>query len=184
MISTLQKRLFPATHGVGEIAFHHLDLLDLKATSASAHKFLTEHDRLDIIVANAGTAFDPINELSVDGYDRTFHTNHLGHFAFVTILLPLLEKTAQLNGGDARVVVTSSMAYQFVGSEGIDFDTITTMREGDGQSVLDMKAAGKRYGRSKMANILFAQELDRRLKGRGVEGVRVNACHPGMSSYA
>lgn len=147
-------------------------------------KFLAEHDRLDIIIANAGSAFEPIDELSVDGYDRTFHTNHLGHFAFVTGLLPLLEKTAQANDGDVRVVITSSSAYQFVGSDGIDFDTITTARSGDGQSVLDMKAAGKRYGRSKMANILFAQELDRRLKRRGVEGVRVNACHPGMSSYA
>lgn len=114
----------------------------------------------------------------------TFHTNHLGHFTFVTALLPLLEKTAQVNGGDARVVVTSSLAYHFVVPEGIDFDTIGTKREGDGQSILDMKATGKRYGRSKMANILFAQELDRRLKERGVEGVRVNACHPGMSSYA
>lgn len=168
---------------MGEIAFHPLDLLDLQATHASVQKFLAEHDRLDIIIANAGSAFEPINELSVDGYDKTFHTNHLGHFVFVTGLLPLLEKTAKVNGGDSRVVVTSSTAYQFVGNEGINFDTIATRQEGDGQSIFDMRAAGQRYGRSKLANILFAQELNRRLIRRGVDGVRVNSCHPGTSSY-
>lgn len=180
VISTLQKRLFPATHGIGEISFHHLDLLDVKATHASAQKFLAEHDRLDILIANAGTALAPIDELSVDGYDKTFHTNHLGHFVFITTLLPLLEKTAQMNGEDVRVVVTSSMAYQCA-SDGIDFDTLETRREGDGSSISDLKPSAKRYGRSKMANILFTQELDRRLTRRGVKGVRVNVCHPGMS---
>lgn len=129
------------------------------------------------MVANAGTAFESIDQLSVDGYDRSFATNHLGHFAFITTLLPLLERTSGINGGDVRVVVTSSMAYQFAGNNGIDFDSIRVKSEG--KSILDMKAAGRRYGRSKMANILFTQELSKRLEARGISGIRVNTCHPG-----
>ncbi|KAH0602426.1 uncharacterized protein H6S33_008765 [Morchella sextelata] len=176
-IADIQRRLFPATQGVGEIIYHHLDLLDLKGVYESAHRFLRDHDRLDILVANAGTAFESIDQLSVDGYDRSFATNHLGHFAFITTLLPLLERTSGINGGDVRVVVTSSMAYQFAGNNGIDFDSIRVKSEG--KSILDMKAAGRRYGRSKMANILFTQELSKRLEARGISGIRVNACHPG-----
>lgn len=82
--------------------------------------------------------------------------------------------------GDVRVVVTSSLSYLFVGPGGIDFETIGERKEGDGKSFRDAKAAAKRYGRSKMANILFTQELNRRLEERGVEEVRVNVCHPGM----
>ena len=79
--------------------------------------------------------------------------------------------------GDARIVVTSSVGYQF--SAGIDYASLTTTRPGDGTSLWDVKAAFVRYGNSKLANIYFANELDRRLREDGYKNIYCNSCHPG-----
>ena len=70
-----------------EILFHQLDLASIRDAKASASEFLKREQRLDILIANAGVSLLPLDELSVDGWERIFATNHLGHFAFVTGLL-------------------------------------------------------------------------------------------------
>ena len=104
-----------------------------------------------------------------------FATNHLGHFAFVTALLPLVERTAN-EVGDARVVVVSSLGYKLVG--GLDLSDVGEAKPVGG-TLRDLLDTARRYGRSKRANVLFAMELHRRLVARGVQNVMVNACHPG-----
>ncbi|CUS14717.1 unnamed protein product [Tuber aestivum] len=162
---------------------HPLDLSSIASAAKSAALFARENTRLDILVANAGVAFLAVDELSVDGLDRVFAVNHVGHFVFVSGLLPLLRRTAE-ESGDVRVVVTSSDAYKFV--DRVDLSDVARLIPGDGRSVRHMAGAGRRYARSKRANILFAMELDRRLHapdqaGRaGAVGVRVNVCHPGV----
>ena len=124
-----------------------------------------------------------MDTLSTDGLDMAFAVNHVGHFVFISGLLPLLRSTAE-KSGDVRVVITSSNAYKFV--DKVDLSDVGRRIPGDGGSVRDLPAATRRYGRSKRANILFAMELDRRLRappggggGGGCTGVRVNVCHPG-----
>ena len=113
-----------------------------------------------------------------------FAVNHVGHFVFISGLLPLLRSTAE-KSGDVRVVITSSDAHKFV--DKVDLSDVGRRIPGDGGSIRDLPAATRRYGRSKRANILFAMELDRRLRaappgssgGSGCTGIRVNVCHPG-----
>ena len=71
----------------GAIKFHHLDLSSIHAAKRSAEEFLRLEDRLDIIVGNAGVSMLDLSELSPDGYERMFATNHIGHFTFITTLL-------------------------------------------------------------------------------------------------
>jgi NAD(P)-dependent dehydrogenase (short-subunit alcohol dehydrogenase family) len=148
-----------------------LDLSSIATSVAGAKSFL--EPRLDILIANAGIALDNNTALSSDGWERHFQTNHLGHFAFITTLLPLVEDTAQ-EYGEARIAVVASVGYTFV--NGIDFDAI---RKEVPPNMLGFIGGMKRYGRSKLANILFALEIARRLRERGVENVWVNAVHPG-----
>ena len=71
----------------GPILFHQLDLASIRAAKKSAEEFLKLEERLDIVICNAGISMMSLAELSEDGYERLFATNHLGHFAFVTGLL-------------------------------------------------------------------------------------------------
>ena len=172
-MSDLRER-FPEL--ASRFLIHPLDLSTIRSASESARTFAADNSRLDILVANAGIGFVAVDKLSVDGYDPAFATNHLGHFAFVMGLLPLMERTAN-DTGDARIVVVSSLAYRFVG--GLDLSDVGEAKPGDGKRISDLPDAARRYGRSKRANILFAVELHRRLVTRGVHNVMVNACHPG-----
>ena len=84
-IANAEARLAGQNHGV--IKFHPLDLASIEEAKASARDFCEKVKRLDILVANAGIGMLYRDQLSVDGYERAFATNHLGHFAFVTGLL-------------------------------------------------------------------------------------------------
>ncbi|KAF8544186.1 hypothetical protein BDD12DRAFT_817013 [Trichophaea hybrida] len=150
-----------------------LDLSSTAASIAAAKSF--PGSRLDIIIANAGISLDNNTTLSPDGWERHLQTNHLGHFAFITTLLPLVEATAREHG-EARVVVVTSNGYTYA-TEGLDFSAIQSEVP---PSLLGFSGGIKRYTQSKLANILFARELDRRLRERGVENVWVNAPHPGL----
>ena len=99
-----------------------------------------------------------------DGFKLQFGSNHIGHFALTGLLLPLLKKTP-----GSRVVTLSSIAHR---GASIDFDNL------DGSKGYK---AMKFYGQSKLANLLFAKELDNRLKLHGIETISV-ACHPGISN--
>jgi NAD(P)-dependent dehydrogenase (short-subunit alcohol dehydrogenase family) len=136
-----------------------LDLSSLASVRQFADAFLAEHDRLDALVANAGVMATPF-ELTTDGFELQFGTNHLGHFVLVNRLLPALVTAAS-----SRIVVLSSAAHRW---SDVDLDDPSFTR-----TPYDKYIA---YARSKTANVLFAVALDQRLSQRGV---RAFAVHPG-----
>ena len=134
------------------------DLSSQKEIRDLAEKFKARHERLDVLVNNAGAIFSEYGE-TVDGIERTFAVNHLNYFLLTNLLLKPLKA-----GAPSRVVNVASGAHQ--GAE-LDFDDLGTK-----QNYGFMKA----YGRSKLANVMFTYELARRLEGTGVTA---NALHPG-----
>ncbi|MCU1452304.1 MAG: family NAD(P)-dependent oxidoreductase [Acidimicrobiales bacterium] len=140
------------------VELRELDLASLASVRTFTDGVLAEHDRLDVIIANAGVMACPEGR-TVDGFETQFGTNHLGHFLLVNRLRPLL------TGASTRIVNLSSAGHRFsdVVLDDINFE----------QTPYDPWLA---YGRSKTANILFAVELDRR--GRAA-GQRACAVHPG-----
>ncbi|KAG0337650.1 Retinol dehydrogenase 14 [Podila minutissima] len=142
--------------------FLQLDLNDLNKTQKSAQEFLSRGLPLHILINNSGIAGDPWG-LSADGIESHFAVNHLGHFVFTLALLDRLKESQP-----SRVVVVSSSVHTTLPAEGFDLSTINDESVGIPMS---------RYGRSKLANILFANALARRLAGTQV---RVNSLHPGL----
>ena len=143
-----------------------LDLASLASIRAFATRFGEEHAQLDALVNNAGMMAIP-RALTADGFEMQLGTNHLGHFALTGLLLAQLQAR-----GAARVVNVASQAHR-----------LGTMRFDDlmGERRYEKWAA---YGQSKLANLLFTFELDRRLAARTPSGPRVEAlaCHPGYSA--
>jgi NAD(P)-dependent dehydrogenase (short-subunit alcohol dehydrogenase family) len=153
-----------AERPIGSAIFAPLDLSDLDAVAAFASAFAAAHPRLDLLVNNAGVMVPPLGRTK-QGFELQFGTNHLGHFALAARLFPLLERTSR-----ARVVVVSSTA-QNLGK--IDFDDLNWERR--------PYSAWSAYGQSKLANMMFALELRRRLVRAGSE-LRVTAAHPGWTA--
>ena len=153
-----------AADGLGETArFEALDLADLSSIKAFAHR-MTQADRpIDLLINNAGLAAAPKRQLTRDGFEVQFGTNFLGHFALTGRLLPLLRC-----GQKPRVVSISSLAHTGVK---IDFDDL--MSQGRYDPI-------KAYGLSKLADLIFARELQRRsdLQAWGLLSV---AAHPGLA---
>jgi retinol dehydrogenase 12 len=148
-----------------------LELASLEAVRSFAARLVDEGQPLHVVIANAAQwpqGRQPV--LTVDGYEQLFATNHLGHVLLVTRLLPLLRASAQATG-EARVVVVSSRLH-LPGSMGPDprfnFDDL------DLQGAFDPLVA---YKHSKLANIWFAYELNRRVAG---DGITANALCPGF----
>jgi NAD(P)-dependent dehydrogenase (short-subunit alcohol dehydrogenase family) len=138
-----------------------LDLADLASVRKCASELLDRHDRLDVLVDNAGLILSQ-RTVTTDGFETTFGVNHLGHFCLTTLLLDRLRASAP-----ARIVVVASQAHKMA-RHGLDFDDLQTAhRRYRGFDV---------YSRSKLANLYFTRELARRLAGTGVT---VNATHPG-----
>jgi WW domain-containing oxidoreductase len=135
------------------------ELSEPKSVRAAVAKLKSDGTKLDGIVANAGIMALPKLETAF-GYELQFFTNHVGHFMLVTGLLDQLTDTA-------RVVIVSSGAHNNAPEGGIAFDNL------DGSKGYD---AWKFYGQSKIANILFAKELARKLSGKKT----ANALHPGV----
>jgi NAD(P)-dependent dehydrogenase (short-subunit alcohol dehydrogenase family) len=148
----------------GSASVELLDLSDLDAITAFASAFTASHDRLDLLIDNAGVMVPPLSRTK-QGFELQFGTNHLGHFALTLRLLPLLERTP-----DSRIVVVSSTA-QNIGR--IDFDDLNWEKRS--------YRAWSAYGQSKLANMMFTLELSRRLVAAGSK-VRVTAAHPGYTS--
>jgi len=138
-----------------------LDLADLASVRAFAEGFTGP---LDLLVNNAGVMMIP-RQLTADGFEMQFGTNHLGHFALTGLLLPAL-----LASGNRPRVVTVSSGEHHKGS--IDFDDLMSER-----SYGQMGA----YQRSKLANLLFTFELQRRVDAAGVDLLSVGA-HPGFAA--
>jgi len=147
--------------GAKDVHFLPLDLGDLASVRACADAFLEDESRpLHVLVNNAGLA--GATGLTSDGFERTFGVNHVGHFLLTERLLPRLKRSAP-----SRIVVVASDAHY--GAEGIDWDLVRTPTT---------KAhAFARYRVSKLANVLHARHLARRLEGTGVT---TYSLHPGV----
>ncbi|WDK22530.1 short-chain dehydrogenase/reductase family Oxidoreductase [Colletotrichum graminicola] len=144
-----------------------MDLASL-ATIKPALAASFAHDRLDVLINNAGIMAGPAG-LSADGYEIQFATNHLGHAMLVRALLPVLRRAAALPGSDVRVVNLTSVGYQGHPSDGISFATLRTTQAGP-----PILGQWTRYGQSKLANMLFTREL-----ARLHPSITAVAVHPG-----
>ncbi len=140
-----------------------LDLADLKSVRRFAENYCNRYQTLSCLINNAGVMAIPFRR-TADGFEMQFGTNHLGHFALTGLLLPALLATPQ-----ARVVSVSSMMHIF-GT--IDFTNL------DGAKHYNQWQA---YSQSKLANLLFAYELQRRFVNAGVDAISVG-CHPGYAA--
>jgi NAD(P)-dependent dehydrogenase (short-subunit alcohol dehydrogenase family) len=141
----------------GETEVRRLDLADL----ASVREFAAGWDRdIDLLINNAGVMVPPLTR-TADGFELQFGTNHLGHFALTNLLLEHVR---------GRVVTVSSTGHR-VGS--IDFDDLNWERK--------PYKAWRAYGQSKLANLLFTAELQRRLTAMG-SPVLATAAHPGYAA--
>jgi hypothetical protein len=152
-----------ATHKNASLEDMLLDLADLASIHQFVDAFNSQHQQLDILCNNAGVMALPYRTTR-DGFEMQFGTNHLGHFALTGLLSDTLIKTS-----NARVVNVSSLAHR-MGK--MRFDDL------HGQKRYEKWAA---YGQSKLANLLFTYELQRRFDKKGVSTKAV-ACHPGYSA--
>jgi NAD(P)-dependent dehydrogenase (short-subunit alcohol dehydrogenase family) len=155
-----------------KLSFIECDLGSLASVKQAAGRFLHESKRLDVLMCNAGVmALAP--GLSKEGYEIQFATNHLGHALLIKSLLPCMLQSAAEAGSDVRIIIVSSVAHKTTPRTGIDFETLKTDQRGVG--IFYKPDKWVRYGQSKLANLLYAQELARRYPN--ITSVSV---HPGF----
>jgi len=147
-----------ATPGAS-VGLQELDLTSLESVRAAADQLQANYDEIDLLINNAGVMNTP-KSTTKDGFELQFGTNHLGHFAFTGLLLDRV-----LAAPSSRVVTVSSTAHRFV--RGIRFDDIQWERD---------YSRVRAYGQSKLANLMFTYELQRRLQGTNTIAA---AAHPG-----
>lgn len=147
-----------------KVAFEQLDLASLASVAAFAERLAKSRKSIDILINNAGVMAPPKRETTAEGYELQFGTNYLGHFALTARLLPLLR-----NAHGARVVNVSSQAHK--GGK-VDFDNLQGER---------LYNPFKAYSLSKLAQLHFTKELQRRSDAAGW-GLLVTAAHPGFAT--
>ena len=147
----------------GSVTVMQLDLGDLDSVNAFVAEFKEHYDRLDLLINNAGIMHPPYGQTK-QGFESQFGVNHLGHYALTGQLLDLIMST-----GGARIVTVSSMAHRF---GRINFDDLNAKQN---------YRANAAYGQSKLANLLFTNELQRRLVAAGSDTIAV-AAHPGWTA--
>ena len=145
------------------VSLEQLDLADLRNVEIFAQRFSEQHDRLDLLILNAGVMVPPESK-TAQGFELQFGVNHLGHFALTGALLPLIQATPE-----SRIVVLSSTA---AAAGAMHFEDLNYEK----RSYSPWPA----YGQSKLANQLFTLELQRRLRAAG-SSVLVTAAHPGWT---
>ena len=153
-----------AAHPSADVTLQELDLSSLASVRAAAASLHTAYPRIDLLINNAGVMWTP-KQVTADGFEMQFGTNHLGHFALTGLLLDNL-----LPVRGSRVVTVSSMGHRLRAA--IHFDDLQWERS------YDRYAA---YGQSKLANLLFTYELQHRLAQHRDNTIAV-AAHPGASS--
>lgn len=147
-----------------DVRFGSLDLSSLASVAEFAERISKDFDSLDLLINNAGVMTPPKREETKDGFELQFGTNHLGHFALTAHLLPMLRRAAQ-----PRVVNVSSAAHRLGGA--IHFEDLQWRRS--------YRPWGA-YAQSKLANMLFMLELQRRSNANGW-GLMSNGAHPGYA---
>jgi retinol dehydrogenase-14 len=148
-----------ARSGAAEVSHHLCDFSSQASIRRLAAEVLATHDRLDVLVNNAG-GVNKRRGVTVDGIETTFAVNHLGYFLLTNLLLDRIVRSAP-----ARIVTVASIGHR---QGKLDFDDLGFER--GGYSIM------RAYTRSKLANVLFSAELARRLAGTGVTA---NSLHPG-----
>ena len=151
---------YPDAH----LELQQLDLASLHSISNAASEISDRFECIDLLINNAGVMYTP-KQKTADGFEMQFGTNHLGHFALTGQLLNRL-----LEVDRSRIVTVSSLAHRILSR--IDFDDLQAERR-----YLRVPA----YGRSKLANLMFTYELQRRLVAAGAKSIAL-AAHPGGSS--
>jgi NAD(P)-dependent dehydrogenase (short-subunit alcohol dehydrogenase family) len=161
---TAAARIRQLTPGA-DVMVQKLDLGSLASVKDAAEEIKATHPRIDLLINNAGVMYPPKQSTS-DGFELQFGTNHLGHFALTGLLLKNL-----LPVDNSRVVVVASIAHNIRAK--IDFN--------------DLQWESRRYdrvasyGQSKLANLMFAYDLQRRLAAAGAKTIAV-AAHPGVAA--
>ncbi|MHA2296990.1 MAG: SDR family oxidoreductase [Candidatus Hodarchaeales archaeon] len=135
------------------------DLSDFQSIRSMVDLFTSKHDSLHVLVNNAGIWLRH-RQITVNGHESTFATNHLGHFLLTTLLVDVMKTSAP-----ARIINVSALLYHF---GKINFDDINMEKKYNGF---------RAYCNSKLANILFTYHLAKKLEG---EGMTVNTLHPGV----
>ena len=154
------KRRYPAA----DVEVALADMADLASVRAFATRLSERLPQVDILLNNAGLGMQPVRAVTKDGFERQFGTNHLGHFALTGLLM-----SALLRAPAPRVVAISSIAHR---NGKIAFDDLQGEKSYSG---------GRAYSQSKLSNLLFALELDRRARAVSSRLISV-AAHPGVSS--
>ena len=147
-----------------KLEIRNLDLSSLDSIKSFAEEILTDHKKLDILINNAGVMMCPYSKTK-DGFEIQMGTNHLGHFALVGLLMPLLKNTK-----GSRIVVTSSIAHK---SGNINFEDLNWEKR--------KYKTTSAYGDSKIANLYFMHELaHRQMNDSGAP--TITTAHPGYTS--
>ena len=142
------------------------NLSSLSSIRAFAEAFREKHGKLDLLVNNAGVMMIPDLRNTEDGFEEHWGVNYLSHFHLTSLLFPSL-----LESPSSRIVNVSSAANSFG-----NLDSMNAMFSKDSSSY----DAWQAYGNSKLGNLMFTFELDRKLRGAGIENIAVNAVHPGL----
>lgn len=148
-----------------DVTAMHLDLASLASVKTAAQEVLARVPHIDALICNAAIAQVPNQVLTEDGFESMLGTNHYGHFALCGLLYPLLDASK------ARVVVVSSLGYN-MGTKRIHFED---MNWNDGYH------QNRTYCHSKLAQMMFAYELQDRLAAAGNSGIQTYVCHPGAA---
>lgn len=149
------------------VALETMDLASLASVREAATRWLSRGDGLDLLINNAGVMTPPAGK-TADGFETQFGVNHLGHYLLTALLWPALEQRAAA-GADVRVVSVSSIVHH---GGRIDFDNLRLEKP---------YSAYREYQQSKLATLVFALELNRRLRAVG-SPIKSVAAHPGVSA--
>lgn len=147
-----------------DVTFVHMDLAVLDSVREAAAMVLETVPRIDALICNAAIAQVAKQEITVDGFESQLGVNHFGHFLFCGLLFDRIEQSA------GRIVVVGSNAYK-MGLKRIQFDDLNFDKN---------YTAWSSYAQSKLAQMMFAYELQRRVEAAG-KNVTVQVCHPGAS---
>ncbi len=148
-----------------DVSFVRMDLSDLASVRAAADEVLKTVPQIDALICNAAIAQVPTQKLTVDGFESQLGTNHYGHFVLCGMLFD------RIDASKGRVVVVASLGYN-MGIKTIQFDDMNWDKNYSANPV---------YSQSKLAQMMFAYELQDRLEGTGKD-VQVYVCHPGASA--
>jgi len=157
------RRDIAASAPGAELELEQLDLAGLDSVRSFAARYRSSHDGLDLLINNAGVMAPP-RQRTADGFELQFGTNHLGHFALTGLLIGAMEGRE-----DGRVVTLSSQAHR---TGRIAFDNL-----GGDRHYFRWRA----YGQAKLANLIFALELERRLSA-AASTIKSMAAHPGYAA--